>query len=294
VATTIKQLLDQLEYSNNFQIIFRSNKLPDSPLDSSQIHYLNPIHPLAIHLIGRHEHEYLHSLSSEQQINLIHHLESNSAKLLVFEDGSNIPNPFLEQCDLSIITFSTNEKLTISSMLSELDELSLREVGLPGSFVVVFNQGIFITGKSGSGKSELLLSLVDKGHLWIADDLTLFRLCNHTKIVASASENLSSFIHVKNIGPINMDYNYGLGSRLKQHRLAACVHLSNNIIHTTNETNRLNPQKTTRILGQTFPELNVDSDSNHLTLLVENYARQLNLENWNYSAANNIKTIEIS
>ena len=47
-----------------------------------------------------------------------------------------------------------------------------------GSSVVLEDNGVMITGESGSGKSDLALRLIDNGATLISDDVTIFKKKN--------------------------------------------------------------------------------------------------------------------
>ena len=151
---------------------------------------------------------------------------------------------------------------------------------------VVFNQGILITGKSGIGKSQLLLSLIDRGHMWIADELTELKSMADDRIIGSANKTLPSYIHIKGIGAIDMDKTYGLATRLTQHPVAAIVQLSSDC-H-LEQLSFLNQQENVMVLNKTLPSWKIPSDSPNKALLVETCARQIILNEWGINAADEL------
>ncbi|MEO0225205.1 MAG: hypothetical protein ABIL76_08975 [candidate division WOR-3 bacterium] len=81
-------------------------------------------------------------------------------------------------------------------------------IGLHGSFVEVFGMGLFIKGKSGIGKTTLLLKLLNRGHFFISDDLVIFKKDSFSRIVAF---NNGKFIaHLRNFGFIDIVKTYGI------------------------------------------------------------------------------------
>jgi HPr kinase/phosphorylase len=81
-------------------------------------------------------------------------------------------------------------------------------IGLHGCFVEVFGMGIFIKGKSGIGKTELVLKLLNRGHFFIADDLVIFKKDNFSRVIGF---NNGKFIaHLKNVGFIDIIKTYGI------------------------------------------------------------------------------------
>jgi HPr kinase/phosphorylase len=81
-------------------------------------------------------------------------------------------------------------------------------IGLHGSFVEVFGIGLFIKGKSGIGKTTLLLKLLNRGHFFVSDDLVIFKKDNFSRIIAF---NNGKFIaHLRNFGFIDIIKTYGI------------------------------------------------------------------------------------
>ena len=81
-------------------------------------------------------------------------------------------------------------------------------IGLHGSFVEVFGMGLFIKGKSGIGKTTLLLKLLNRGHFFISDDLVIFKKDNFSRIIAF---NNGKFVaHLRNFGFIDIIKTYGI------------------------------------------------------------------------------------
>ena len=81
-------------------------------------------------------------------------------------------------------------------------------IGLHGSFVEVFGIGLFIKGKSGIGKTTLLLKLLNRGHFFVSDDLVIFKKDNFSRIIAF---NNGKFIaYLRNFGFIDIIKTYGI------------------------------------------------------------------------------------
>ncbi len=71
---------------------------------------------------------------------------------------------------------------------------------------VEFNgKGIFIIGESGSGKSDLVLRLIDAGGILIGDDYVELDIKNG-QIVAKPAPNIEGMIEVRGIGLVEMDF----------------------------------------------------------------------------------------
>lgn len=76
---------------------------------------------------------------------------------------------------------------------------SLSSETLHVSCVAKDGRAILISGRSGSGKSDLALRLVDRGAILVSDDYTVVRRVDG-KLLASAPDNIQGRIEVRGIG----------------------------------------------------------------------------------------------
>lgn len=85
-------------------------------------------------------------------------------------------------------------------------------VSLHGVYMDIFGVGVFLTGNSGIGKSEIALGLISRGHRLIADDSAEFFLRNNQgkpEIVGKCHEMLKNFLEVRGLGVINIKEMFG-------------------------------------------------------------------------------------
>ena len=80
-----------------------------------------------------------------------------------------------------------------------------------GVLVDVFGVGILITGKSGVGKSEIALELVNRGHRLIADDSLINKKIND-QLIGKSPEKIRYYMEIRGIGIINIQRMFGPGS----------------------------------------------------------------------------------
>jgi hypothetical protein len=78
-------------------------------------------------------------------------------------------------------------------------------INIHASCVAMGRQGVLLLGKSGAGKSDLALRLIDAGAKLVADDRCDLRDVNGA-LVASAPANLAGLIEVRGLGIIAMPF----------------------------------------------------------------------------------------
>ena len=79
---------------------------------------------------------------------------------------------------------------------------------LHASFVVINDVGVLIRGPSGIGKSEAVLEIVQRGHIFIGDDAIEVYL-NGNNVFGRASSITKDLLEVRGIGLINIPFIYG-------------------------------------------------------------------------------------
>jgi HPr kinase/phosphorylase len=94
-----------------------------------------------------------------------------------------------------------------------------------GVFLQLFDRGILITGKSGIGKSELALALVNRHHRLIADDTVLIERLNANTLIGSCPEILADFLEVRGLGLLNIRRMFGETALMASHKLHLIINL---------------------------------------------------------------------
>ncbi|EFF41623.1 HPr(Ser) kinase/phosphatase [Mycoplasmopsis alligatoris] len=94
---------------------------------------------------------------------------------------------------------------------SYLNNFYLEETQVHGCLVLIGGVGVLIVGPSGSGKSEATLDLIQRGHIFIADDAVLIKDTGG-HFVGSSPKITRNFLEVRGIGIIDIKYTYGITS----------------------------------------------------------------------------------
>ncbi|MDH3327303.1 MAG: hypothetical protein OEM38_11365 [Gammaproteobacteria bacterium] len=284
-----KNISELFNHSSSFQVLLQATQSRD--IDSSSIDiltYLNSIHPYYIHIVEENELSYLNLLSGTEQDALINRLVTNHASHIIFTDKNNIPTYFLSQNIINIVLFTDKKQSAYQYLLRATENIPLETTSIHGCMVIAYNQGILITGESGAGKSTLLLALLDRGHLWIADDAPNIYRNPNGQVIVEHTEHLPEYIHIKDIGPINVDKTIGKAKRIPRHTLAAIIHLSNNAVVKKSAASIFNVYETINILGKTIPKWCISKNQENRALLVESIAKQLILNSWGDNASNTL------
>jgi hypothetical protein len=79
----------------------------------------------------------------------------------------------------------------------------MAEVNIHASCVAIGTAGVLLLGKSGAGKSDLALRLIDRGAVLVADDRTILRVKNGG-LNASAPPSIRGLLEIRAVGIVKL------------------------------------------------------------------------------------------
>ncbi len=143
--------------------------------------------------------------------------------------------------------------------------------------------GVFLRGASGTGKSELGLELLSRGHKLIADDIVEWQRAE-ARIVGSCPPLLEGFIEVRGLGILNVRALYGAAAVAPTAALDLVIDLGARAEATAEE--RLHGRRNRySVLDVTVPEISLPRGVGHnLAVLVEAACRDHRLRLAGYRA----------
>lgn len=106
-----------------------------------------------------------------------------------------------------------------------LEELFAPSTTLHGSLADVYGVGLFFTGKSGIGKSECVLDLVERGHRLVADDLVIASRRGNGVLIGRGHDMAAHHMEIRGVGLINIPSIFGIRSVRQQKRIEVVVQL---------------------------------------------------------------------
>ena len=96
---------------------------------------------------------------------------------------------------------------------------------LHGSLADVFGVGLFFTGRSGIGKSECVLDLVERGHRLVADDLVITTRRGNDVLIGRSHELQRHHMEIRGVGLIDIPSIFGIRAVRQQKRIEVVVNL---------------------------------------------------------------------
>lgn len=179
---------------------------------TSLVGYLNIIYPNRVQIVGREELEYLDGLESRQRWQTVQKILAQKPLALIVTRDQAVPG------DLADAAEETETPLWISArpgheVLTWLQYFLARKLArqatLHGVFMEIYSIGVLITGDPGTGKSELALELITRGHRLVADDAPEFTRISPDLIDGSCPEILQDLLEVRGLGVLDVRQMFG-------------------------------------------------------------------------------------
>jgi HPr kinase/phosphorylase len=252
--------------------------------------YFNVIRTSSIVVVGYQESRYISKLGIEEQANLFKTLFRGPVCVIICSQGNQLPEAMVKLCEAHEIPV-LQSALSDSELLDNIRYLLSRDLAEHsnehGVFIEVYSLGIFITGKTAVGKSELALALVSRGHRLISDDVTLFSRSAPDVVEGRSPQLLTDFLEVRGLGVVNVRAMFGANALKKNMPLSLIVNMVELDRENTSEFDRLgNNLETRNILGLEFPEIRLPvAPGRNLAVLVEAATRNHLLQTNGYNAA---------
>jgi HPr kinase/phosphorylase len=140
---------------------------------------------------------------------------------------------------------------------------------LHGSLADVFGVGLFFTGRSGIGKSECVLDLVERGHRLVADDLVITTRRGNDVLIGHGHELQRHHMEIRGVGLIDIPSIFGVRAVRQQKRIEVVVRLEEWDQNAVVDRTGLDTETTT-ILGVQIPLITVPlNPGKNITVIAE-------------------------
>jgi HPr kinase/phosphorylase len=181
-----------------------------------------------VQILGNTEIKYLNSLSEEARREALLRFFQFEIPCLIVTNSNALPVQLLQLADSrKVCIFSSPLSTTeLTHLLSDyLDHKFAPAMTLHGSLVDVYGTGLLFTGRSGIGKSEVALDLVERGHRLVSDDAVTITRTADNVLMGTGSELLKHFMEIRGIGIIDVGRMFGVRAVRLQKRIETEVEL---------------------------------------------------------------------
>jgi Serine kinase of the HPr protein, regulates carbohydrate metabolism len=181
-----------------------------------------------VQVFGETEMTYLASLSEDQQRHVLELFFSFDVPCAVVTKGLEVP-PIMREiaerrgiCVLSSLLKTTEFYRRVKPAI---DQEFAPTTTLHGSLADVYGVGLLFVGRSGIGKSECVLDLVERGHRLVADDLVIATRRGNDVIIGRGHELQRHHMEIRGVGLIDIPSVFGIRAVRQQKRIEVVVQL---------------------------------------------------------------------
>ena len=181
-----------------------------------------------VQLIGNTEVHYLQSLSPDERRKSFERIISYKLPCIILTNDNRFDESLLAEASAkNIPIFGTPFETTkISYFLADfLDDQFSPQVVLHGSLVDVYGVGVLLTGRSGIGKSEIALDLVERGHRLVADDVVMVTRKGEGILLGAGTDLVKHFMEIRGLGLLDVRSLFGIRAIRYQKRVEVVIEL---------------------------------------------------------------------
>lgn len=218
--------LKQLNGENGFDTLIKDKNLNRPGLALAG--YVELFTYDRVQLMGNTEIRYLNSLSLPQRNAAFTSLLEFKIPCIILTNGNLIQEDLLQAASAkNIPVFGTPFETTkIAYFLADfLDDQFSPQVVVHGSLVDVYGVGVLLTGRSGIGKSEIALDLIERGHRLVADDVVMVTRKGEGILMGAGTDLVKHFMEIRGLGLIDVRSMFGIRAIRYQKRVEIVVEL---------------------------------------------------------------------
>ena len=238
-------------------------------------------------LLGNTELLYLNSLGSEERRQALEIIYQFELPCVIITNGYDV---FPEIIDLSnekqipLLRTALSTAQFIHQFVSCIEDQNALTASIHATMVDVYGVGLLVTGKSGIGKSEVALDLVERGHRLVADDVVKVKR-KRDILVGQASPLLKHHMEIRGVGIVDIERLYGVRAIRRAKRIEMEVRLVEWDKSENYERIGLDEDNST-ILGVDVPLIRLPIyPGKNITVIAETIAMTYLLKLQGYSAA---------
>ena len=221
--------------------------------------YTERFAPHRLQVLGETELMYLSSLGDDQRRRILKEFFKFTVPCVFLTKGIKPPAGLVEEATFGDVAgllsrLKTNE--FYNRIKPWLEEEFAQQTTMHASLADVFGVGLLFTGRSGIGKSECVLDLVERGHRLVADDLVLVTKRGNDVLIGRGHELQRHYMEIRGVGLVDIPAIFGIRAVRQQKRIEVIVHLEDWDASATVDRTGLD-QETIEILEVPLPKARV-------------------------------------
>ncbi len=184
--------------------------------------------PQRIQILGESEMAFLETLDAEGQRTAVGRVLDLEPPVVFIAKDLSVPGPIrqlLRERGISMIRSALPAVEFMAEMNHHLERVFSPTTDMHGSLVDVYGVGLLFTGRSGIGKSECALDLIERGHRLVADDIVEITRTPEDVLIGKYRDVLRHHLEIRGVGVIDVQAIFGIRAIRMQKRIEVEVQL---------------------------------------------------------------------
>ncbi len=190
--------------------------------------YTGRFAPQRLHVLGETEITFLQGLEAGERRKRLEQFFGFDLPCLFVTKGLPVPEELLELArDRGVPVLRSQLKTSefYRRIKPLVEEAFAPRTTLHGSLADVYGVGLLFVGRSGIGKSECVLDLVERGHRLVADDVVQVTRRGGDVLIGRGHELAAHHMEIRGIGLIDVQALFGIRAVRQQKRIEVVVQL---------------------------------------------------------------------
>lgn len=233
---TVRELVEAKATSLQLEILSGENGL-DKPITVPEVSspglvlagFTSRFQSKRLHALGETEVSYLESLSAEDRWAALDAFMSYDLPCVFIMKGQTPPAELTElsnERDVPVIRSQLKTAEFYRRITPYLAEIFAPTDSIHASLADVFGVGLLFTGRSGIGKSECVLDLVERGHRLVADDVVDLTRRGWDVLIGRSHELTHRYMEIRGVGLVDVRALFGVRAVREQKRIEVVVELT--------------------------------------------------------------------
>ena len=217
-------------------------QLPDAEVASPGLAlagYTGRFAPGRLHVLGETEITYLRSMDPAERRRRLEAFFEFDLPCIFVTKGQQVPQELLhlaQERSVPVLRSKLKTAEFYRRVKPIVEDAFAPRTTLHGSLADVYGVGLLFVGRSGIGKSECVLDLVERGHRLVADDVVQVTRRGHDVLIGKGHELAAHHMEIRGIGLIDIPALFGVRAVRQQKRIEVIVQLED--WETTRESDR--------------------------------------------------------
>jgi HPr kinase/phosphorylase len=234
--------------------------------------YTQRFMPERLHVLGETEISYLRSLSPRERTQKLEQFMGFDLPCVFVMKAQPVPRELsrlAKERGIPLIRSKLKTSEFYRRLTPYLTEMFAPSVQMHASMADVYGVGLLFIGRSGIGKSECVLDLVERGHRLVADDVVHVTRRGGDVLIGKAHELAHRYMEIRGIGLVDVMSLFGVRAVRQQKRIEVVVELQDWDVARDADRTGLDGRSTT-ILGVELPLVVIPlNPGKNLTVIIE-------------------------